>query len=104
MASKLYRYIYSDTILPLKYFKKQPAGMAQTRHIGYYGQQILLQDEDRLPLIGQIDRKKYQGMTILENNLYRVPACYHKPKSTDFLCVVHKDKNGKVCHLLVTLY
>lgn len=95
MASRLFRYIYSDNVLPLKYFKKQPAGMAKTRHIGYYGQQILLQDDDKLPLIGQIDKTKYQGLTILENNLYRAPACYHKPKSTDFLCVVHRTKNGE---------
>ena len=54
MASKLYRYIYSDKILPLKYYKKQPAGMGMTRHMGYYGQQILLQEDDKLPLIGQI--------------------------------------------------
>ena len=54
MASKLYRYIYSDRILPLKYFKKQPAGMGMTRHMGYYGQQILLQEDEKLPLIGQI--------------------------------------------------
>jgi len=85
MSSKLNRYIYSDKILPLKYFKRQPTGMGKTRHMGYYGQQILLHDDDKLPLIGQIDRKEYQGLTILENNLYRAPVCYQKPKSTDFL-------------------
>ena len=85
MASKLYRYIYSDSILPLKYFKKQPAGMAQTRHIGYYGQQVLLQDDGRVPLIGQVDRSKYQGIAVIENNLYRAPTCYHEAKKSDFL-------------------
>lgn len=91
MASRLNRYIYSDKILPIKYFKYQPIGMAKTRHMGYYGQQILLQDDEKLPLIGQIDRKQFQGLTILENNLYRAPAVYHKPKTTDFLCVVLGD-------------
>lgn len=104
MASKLYRYIYSDNILPLKFFKKQPAGMAQTRHIGYYGQQVLLSDEDKLPLIGQIDRKKYQGLTVLENNLYRVPACYHKPKKSDFLCIVHKTRNDEVSKTYLMIF
>lgn len=96
MASKLKRYIYSDKPLPLSYFKNQPVGMAQTRHIGYYGTQILLHDEEKVPLLGQLDRSQYQGLAILENNMYRVPAIYHKPKPTDFLCVVHRERNGQV--------
>jgi hypothetical protein len=66
--------------------------MAETRHIGYYGQQVLLQDADSIPLIGQLDRSKYQGIAVLENNLYRAPVTYQKPKKTDFLCIVHHDR------------
>jgi hypothetical protein len=95
MASKLNRYIYSDKILPAIYFRKQPINMAQTRHIGYYGQQILLNDEGQLPLLGQIDRSKYQGLAILENNMYKAPVTYHNPKYTDFLGIVHRDKNDQ---------
>lgn len=36
-----------------------------TRHMGYYGQQILLQDDERLPLIGQIATVSFQ---IIPNN------------------------------------
>lgn len=100
MASRLKRYVYSDNILPLKYFKNPPEGMAQTRHIGYYGQQILLKDEDKLPLIGQIDRKKFQGLAVIENNMYIAPVCYHKPKTTDFVCITHVNNKGKVRLLL----
>lgn len=96
MASKLSRYIYSEKPLPLKFFKHQPVGMAKTRHMGYYGQQICLQDDEKLPLLGQINRKKYQGLAVLENNLYRVPVFYQKPKFKDFLCVFHTGRNNEV--------
>lgn len=62
MASKLYRYVYSDSVLPLKYFKNSPPGMGQTWHIGYYGEQKLLKEGDKIPFIGQIDTEKYQGI------------------------------------------
>lgn len=89
MASKLTRYIYSDRFFPLKYFQQQPAGMGQTSHIGYYGAQVLMSPENKLPLLGNVKEKDYQGISLLENNMYKAPVFFHRAPKTDFLCVIH---------------
>jgi len=38
MASKLFRYVYSDSYLPLKAFRYQPSGLKKTTHMGFYGE------------------------------------------------------------------
>lgn len=63
MSSKLIRYIVSDKKFPLGYFKYRPKGMGETRHMGYYGQQAIVSDPEKIPLIGKFDPREYQGLT-----------------------------------------
>ena len=65
------------------------------RHMGPHGSQVLKKKGEKIPLLGQIDPKLYRGITLLENNLYNCPVFYHKVnRSTDFVCVLHRDKKG----------
>ena len=95
MASKLKRYVYSDKPLQHNAFVKKSEN-ALTKHMGPHGAQVLKKKGEKIPLLGQIDTKNSLGITVLENNMYLSPVFYHKlsPKSADFLCVFHRDKNG----------
>ena len=67
------------------------------RHIGPFGQTMLKKPVEKLELLGQVDREKYNGLTVLENNLYNAPVFYHKLPSTnnDFFCCVTQQNNGE---------
>lgn len=47
-----------------------------------------------LPVVGQLTQKKYTGVTILENNLSKVPVFVQRPNKTDFLLIC-EIKNGQ---------
>ena len=51
---------------------------------------------EKLDLLGQVDKSKFNGITLLENNLYNAPVFYHRMPSTtnDFFCSLIKQSNG----------
>ena len=93
MASRLKRYFYGAK-LPLKKVFKTNAENKETRHIGSLGALILKGVHDKLELLGQVDRKSYKGIAVLENKLYNVPVFYHKPHRVDFFCAIHKQEDS----------
>ena len=46
--------------------------------MGPFGQQILKNNNSKLPLLGSIDKEKFHGITELSNKLYRAPVFFHK--------------------------
>lgn len=46
----------------------------------------------KLPLCGQINTNKYQGITVLENKMYNAPCFYHTAERNDFFCTVFQGK------------
>lgn len=77
MASQLQRYLYSDTQIPKKEFLFNSPNY-KLKHMGPYGQQILKNKNSKLPLLGSIDKEKFQGIAELSNKLYRAPVFFHK--------------------------
>ena len=43
--------------------------------------------------MGRLDPDQFQGLTLLENNLYKAPVLFHPPARGDFLLVVHTEAN-----------
>ena len=93
MVSKLHRYIYSNHLLPKEEFAPKSQNM-KVKHIGPCGLQVLKPPNSKLPLLGNIDRNYFQGISVLSNKLYRAPLFYHKPKHTDFFCSFFENKKG----------
>lgn len=48
--------------------------------------------DDKIPLIGQLTDEGIIGVSILENDLFKVPIYKQKAPKTDFLLVKNKDK------------
>ena len=73
---------------------------------GDKGEEIYLVEKDTLPTLGQITKKNYPGVTILDNNLSRTPIFTQKPKKTDFLliCTVIKGKKRYYIRRIKTIY
>ena len=44
MASKLFRYVYSEAPVPLRHFRQQSTQMGKLEHMGFYGAQVLLRE------------------------------------------------------------
>ena len=55
---------------------------------------MLKSRHDKLELLGQVDRKSYRGIAVLENKLYNVPVFHHKPHRVDFFCAIHKQEDS----------
>ena len=55
--------------------------------LGEQGEEIPLEENEQLPILGQLIGSKYEGVAILENNLYRVPVFKQKTRKNDFLLV-----------------
>lgn len=71
----------------------------QVEIFGPKGEEVYFLEEDKLPTIGQLTRKDIPGVTLLENNLSRVPIfTQHAPK-TDFLLVC-TEINGEKRYFL----
>ena len=114
MANKMKRYLYSSKLFMvnnnnINNMKLSDAEMKTYNMIGPNGTQIILKQEQKLPLLGQIDLNEIKGMNIIDNNLYRAPVFYEKinfPNSSsntsipnkkryNFLLTFHKNKEGK---------
>jgi len=54
---------------------------------GEHGEDNPLEEHEHLPILGQLVGNKYEGVTILENNLYRVPVFKQKTRKNDFVLV-----------------
>ena len=62
---------------------------------GQYGSQILLQQNQKLPLVGQIDQNELKGLLVVDNKMYRAPAFYEKVKNP--VSIELKNENNLVC-------
>ena len=60
--------------------------------MGPFGRQKLCRPSEKLPLLGNIDKSLFQGITVLSNKLYRAPVFFHSVKYTDFFCSRYQDK------------
>lgn len=110
MASRLTRYYYADTVA---HRTKSELGQQASkqdvidrfkkvvdRDLGPLGEEIVLEKEEKLPILGQLNRNsvsakdQHIGLTIMENNMYKLPVFKQKPKKTDFVLVrvVEKGK------------
>lgn len=109
MASRLTKYYY-----PVKIIKKivddqgaegdEKDKIGQFKHylkdkMGEHGEEYPLEETEQLPLLGQLIGNKYEGVAILENNLYRVPVFKQKTKKNDFILVRVIEK-GEVKYYL----
>lgn len=97
MASRLKRYFYGDKPPSKKEFLNQKSENIANRHIGPYGKLVLKKHLEKLDLLGQVDKSKYNGITLLENNMYNAPVFYHRmpSTSTDFFCSMIKQRNNE---------
>lgn len=109
MASRLAKYYY-----PVKMIKKivEEQGaegedrdkLSQFKHflkdrMGEHGEEIALEENDQLPLLGQLIGNKFEGVAVLENNLYRVPVFKQKARKNDFILVRVVEK-GEIKYYL----
>lgn len=82
MASKLRRY-----------YKGNKSYEDFQDYVGSLGLPELLDSNDNIPLIARL--QEGQGISVLENNLYRAPIYFHHSKSTDFIMIRYPKKSGK---------
>ena len=100
MASRLRRYFYGNSLPSEKHLVSMRNENIANRHIGPYGKLLLKQQLEsgifeKLDLLGQVDKSRYNGITLLENNMYNAPVFYHRMPSTsnDFFCSIVKQKD-----------
>ena len=67
--------------------------------LGEHGEEFPLEENDHLPTLGQLVGNKCGGLTILENNLFRVPVFKQKARKNDFVLVRCIEK-GEVKYYL----
>lgn len=93
MASRLRRYFYGDQLPSNRDLVSWRGENIANRHIGPHGKLILKKQLEKLDLLGQVDRSRYNGITLLENNMYNAPVFYHRmpSTSTDFFCSIIKQ-------------
>lgn len=103
MASRLRRYYYGDKQPSKKEFLNQKNENIANRHIGPYGKFIMKQKLEKIDLLGQCDKEKFNGLTILENNMYNAPVFYHRIPSTnnDFFCSMIKQKDSNERRIVI---
>ena len=103
MASRLKRYYYGDKQPSKKEFLNQKSENIANRHIGPHGKFLIKGKLEKLDLLGQVDKDKYKGLTMLENNMYNAPVFYHRIPSTnnDFFCSVIKQNNSNDSRIVV---
>jgi transcription initiation factor TFIID subunit 1 len=98
MVSNLERYIYAESPLPKSDFLPSSLKL-DVKHMGPFGKQILRNANQHLPLLGRMDKSKYQGITVLSNKLYRAPVFFHRKNQRsepqDFFCSLHTDRQGQ---------
>ena len=63
-------------------------------YFGKKGEEIYLTEKEELPTVGQVTKKNYCGVSLLDNNLSRTPIFIQRPKKQDLLLVIRKV-NGK---------
>lgn len=94
MASKLKKFLYTPKLFNVNVAnpntKLNDVELKTYNVTGPYGSQILLQPNQKLPLVGQIDLNELKGMSVLDNKMYRAPVFYEKFKNPILL----KPKGG----------
>ncbi len=85
MASKLKKFLYTPKLFNVNVAnpntKLNDVELKTYNITGPYGSQILLQPNQKLPLVGQIDLNELKGMSVLDNKMYRSPVFYDKFKN-----------------------
>jgi transcription initiation factor TFIID subunit 1 len=109
MASRLTKYYYPTKIVK-KIFEEHGADLDEKEQtslfkhfikdkFGEHGEENPLDETEQIPLLGQLINNKYEGVAILENNLYRVPVFKQKARKNDFILVRVVEK-GEVKYYL----
>lgn len=49
-------------------------------YFGKKGEEIYLTEKEELPTVGQVTKKNYCGVSLLDNNLSRTPIFIQRPK------------------------
>ena len=109
MASRLTKYYYPTKICK-KIFEEHGADLDEKEQIslfkhfikdkfGEHGEENPLEESEQIPLLGQLIGNKYEGVAMLENNLYRVPVFKQKARKNDFVLVRVVEK-GEVKYYL----
>lgn len=117
MASRLTKYIYSQKVvnhLRRKDLVDSGDNKAKveaykeycTQTFGPHGDEQILQEKQKLPIVGQLTNSPFTGITLLENNLYHLPVFMHKPRRTDFVlvCVQEKGQTKYYLRKIDTVY
>lgn len=112
MANKMKKYLYSNKLFTSSANNpnvKLTESEARTYNmIGPNGIQISMLQNQKIPLLGQIDQNEIKGINIIDNNMYRAPVFYEnikednssnnisKPKKRyNFLLTLKRSKDGK---------
>lgn len=103
MASKLKKFLYTPKLFNVNVAnpntKLSEVELKTYNITGPYGSQILLQPNQKLPLIGQIDQSELKGISVIDNKIYRCPVFYEKVKNPTIIEINNpagqKDDNNK---------
>ena len=99
MASKLKKFVYTPKLFQVNVAnpntKLSDVELKTYNLTGQYGSQILLQQNQKLPLVGQIDQNELKGLLVVDNKMYRAPAFYEKVKNP--VSIELKNENNLVC-------
>ncbi len=106
MASRLTKYYYHHRIIKkiveeVGFEEREIVHQFRTflrDKLGEQGEEAPLDDNEQLPLLGQLN-SKHEGLVILENNLYRVPVFKQRTRKNDFVLVKVIEK-GEVKYYL----
>jgi hypothetical protein len=98
MASKLKKFLYTPRLFNSNVAntatKLTDVELKSYNFTGPYGSQILLNSNQKLPLIGQIDLNELKGLSIIDNKMYRAPVFYEKLKNPT-LNISNQETGGK---------
>ena len=91
IATKLKKYLFTNKLFNSFVNNQQMPNKLSDSEIktlnliGPHGVQILLQEEQKLPLLGQLDKTDLKGLSTVENKMYKVPCFYEKHSANEFI-------------------
>jgi len=114
MASRINRYVYSQRAYAKVQAQQTAKGTTQPTEneelvefvkmiketLGPNGSISFLDETKNIPLIGQLTKENFVGITVLDNNLFYAPIFIHKAPETDFVMVRYTSSDGtQKCYL-----
>lgn len=96
MATKLKKYLFNNKLFnnSIQNSKLTENEMKTINTVGPFGIQILLNEDQKVPLLGQLDNTGLKGISLIENKMYKSPVFYEKNDIVEYI-----DKRNEINHI-----